>query len=114
MALDAVEQTADNREVQQQFQAEILAACRLNGVRQGGAATATDSGAASDVVAPRAMQMMSELPYISHISPMYLPYISQMSELSALNLTLTLNPNPNPNPHRHPNPNPNPNPNTNP
>ena len=31
MALDAVEQTADNREVQQQFQAEILAACRLNG-----------------------------------------------------------------------------------
>ena len=104
MALDAVEQTADNRKVQQQFQAEILAACRLNGVRQGGATTATDSGAASDVVAPRAMQMMSELPYISHISPMYLPYISQMSELSALNLTLTLNPNPNPNPHPHPKP----------
>ena len=33
MALDAVEQTADNREVQVQFQAEILDACRLNVAR---------------------------------------------------------------------------------
>ena len=49
MALDAVEPSADNREVQVQFQAEIGAACRLNGVRHGGSATATASGAASEV-----------------------------------------------------------------
>ena len=34
---------------QVQFQAEIGAACRLNGVRHGGSATATASGAASEV-----------------------------------------------------------------
>ena len=33
MALDAVEPSADNREVQVQFQAEIVSACRLNLVR---------------------------------------------------------------------------------
>ena len=49
MALDAVEPSADNREVQQQFQAEIQAACGFNVVRHGGTATATASGAASEV-----------------------------------------------------------------
>ena len=62
LALDTVETNADNCEVQQQFQAEIVAACQLNVVRHGGAATATASGVASEVV-PRAMQMMSELSF---------------------------------------------------
>ena len=67
MALDAVEPGADNREVQVQFQAEIVAACRLNVVRHGGAATATATAAGS------AMQMMSELSFSAPLPPAEAP-----------------------------------------
>ena len=64
MALDAVEPSADNREVQVQFQAEILEACRLNVARDGGAASASTAAATSG-----AMQMMSELSFSTPLPP---------------------------------------------
>ena len=64
MALDAVEPSADNREVQVQFQAEILEACRLNVARDGGAASASTAAATSG-----AMQMMSELSFSAPLPP---------------------------------------------
>ena len=66
MALDAVEPSADNREVQVQFQAEIVSACRLNVARHGGTATATALGAAT---ASGAMRMMSELSFSAPLPP---------------------------------------------
>ena len=60
------------------------------------------------------------LPYISTISPLYLPCISPVSRhparprQGAADPSPNPNPNPNTNPNANPDPNPNPNPNPNP
>jgi hypothetical protein len=86
MALDAVEPSADNREVQVQFQAEILEACRLNVARDGGAASASTTAATSG-----ALQMMSELSFSAPLPPAA-PATAPASAPAAATATATMAP----------------------